>query len=305
MKLYFCALLWALFSFLSPVFAQPTEQTLGQTVADRQHVSYRFEVLKFTSADNERHYLVTVGIPKANAPDNGFPVFYALDGNAALAQLNDVDLHTLAQNPSVLVFIGHDNGKDFDFAARAYDYTFSTDGIDKKYLDENRKNGGADAYFALIQNKIMPAVEALVAVDKSKQTLWGHSYGGLFVLYTLYTKPLIFRTYIAADPSLWWGGAKIMTFAENFKPKHSDNLNVIIEKSGKKRPEKKTEALTAEQQQRLAKRKQMLSSLPNNANETIINDLQNSGIQIEQIDYPELTHGAVFGASLRKQLQLD
>ena len=47
-------------------------------------------------------------------------------------------------------------------------------------------------------------MRARVAVDPARQSLWGHSYGGLFVLHTLLRQPATFQRYIAADPSFWW-----------------------------------------------------------------------------------------------------
>lgn len=34
--------------------------------------------------------------------------------------------------------------------------------------------------------------------------------GGLFTLHALYTRPHLFETYIAADPSIWWNGRSIL-----------------------------------------------------------------------------------------------
>src|SRR5690606_6559257 len=45
---------------------------------------------------------------------------------------------------------------------------------------------------------------AAVPIDESRQTLYGHSYGGLFVLHALRTQPGAFQRYVAASPSLWW-----------------------------------------------------------------------------------------------------
>lgn len=305
MKKHFLGtLFWVLLSFFSLVTAQPVEQALGKTVADTEHDNYRFEVLTFTSADGERHYRVTLAIPKAVPPANGFPVFYMLDGNAALATLVDKNLITLAKAPKVLVFIAHDNGKDFDFTARAYDYTPPTDGIAEDALDSERKNGGADAYFSLIQDDIMTAVNQLTTIDETRQTLWGHSYGGLFVLYALYTKPLIFEHYIASAPSLWWGGSRILQLAEGFTSPPDNNIKVTIETSAKKKERLPTENLTAKHQARLDKRKQMFASLPKDAAQNIVNTLQSLGINATLADYPNLSHGELLPFSIRQNLHL-
>jgi pimeloyl-ACP methyl ester carboxylesterase len=55
-----------------------------------------------------------------------------------------------------------------------------------------------------LQDRILPQVRRLAPLDSTRLSLWGHSYGGLFVLHTLFTRPGLFSRYIAASPSLWW-----------------------------------------------------------------------------------------------------
>lgn len=47
-------------------------------------------------------------------------------------------------------------------------------------------------------------VEAVLPIDPDRQSLFGHSFGGLFVLYSLFTRPSAFTTWIAASPSIYW-----------------------------------------------------------------------------------------------------
>jgi predicted alpha/beta superfamily hydrolase len=54
-------------------------------------------------------------------------------------------------------------------------------------------------------------IEAQYRVDRRRQALFGHSYGGLFVLHTLFARPAAFQTYVAASPSIWWGGRFVLT----------------------------------------------------------------------------------------------
>jgi predicted alpha/beta superfamily hydrolase len=71
---------------------------------------------------------------------------------------------------------------------------------------ENRfspSNGGADAFLAFIGDELIPYI------DKSYRTrpykiLVGHSFGGLFAIHALVTKPRLFNAYIAIDPTLSW-----------------------------------------------------------------------------------------------------
>ncbi|MBF3166256.1 ferric enterobactin esterase PfeE, partial [Pseudomonas aeruginosa] len=71
-------------------------------------------------------------------------------------------------------------------------------------------SGGADAFLDLLRDGMRPAVAAQAPLDTARQTLWGHSYGGLLVLHALFTRPGEFARYAAASPSLWWRDGAIL-----------------------------------------------------------------------------------------------
>uniref|UniRef100_UPI0023604DF2 alpha/beta hydrolase n=2 Tax=Serratia TaxID=613 RepID=UPI0023604DF2 len=176
------------------------ERRIGVTVADSDSADYRFSDLRFTSADGQRRYRVRIAQPRrAPAPD-GYPTIYFLDGNAVLMELNASLLARLAtaKRPPVLVMIGYDNDLRIDAAGRAYDYTLP---LPTGMTKPPQAGGGAEAFLQLMETRIKPAIAAKLAVDPQRQTLWGHSYGGLFVLHTLFTHPAAFQHYIAVEPS--------------------------------------------------------------------------------------------------------
>src|SRR5690606_18868488 len=109
---------------------------------------------------------------------------------------------------AVLVGIGYDVQARVDGDARAWDYTPRLPGAGEDGTPDprapRRRNGGADAMLDLIELRIKPLVRAAVPIDDKRQTLYGHSYGGLFVLHALRTRPGTFQRYVAASPSLWW-----------------------------------------------------------------------------------------------------
>lgn len=50
----------------------------------------------------------------------------------------------------------------------------------------------------------------------SREALYGHSYGGLLALHTLFTSTDSFDLYIASSPSIWWNDHGILQEAESF-----------------------------------------------------------------------------------------
>lgn len=223
-----CRLLLAIMvAIATPLaFAQPDpHQRVGQTLADAMPAGYRIERLPITSADGEHRYRVHLIVPTAAPPMEGYPVAYLLDGNAALMELDATLLQQLVAdgNPPVLALIAHDNDLRIDGAARTFDYTpRRSSGVDDEFDATNpaRRSGGADAFLELIETRIKPAVAAKVKVDRQQQMLWGHSYGGLFVLHALAARPEAFSTYVAVDPSLWWGNGFIVDEIETSAAAH-------------------------------------------------------------------------------------
>jgi len=53
-------------------------------------------------------------------------------------------------------------------------------------------------------------VEKSYAVDRSRQTLVGHSFGGFFTLYTMFNRPSAFQNYLAFSPSVWWNDRSLL-----------------------------------------------------------------------------------------------
>src|SRR5262245_14974452 len=64
--------------------------------------------------------------------------------------------------------------------------------------------GGAPSFLAALQEEVMPAVEDRLGTKPTARILTGHSFGGLFGLYTLFHQPQLFNGYLLVSPSVWW-----------------------------------------------------------------------------------------------------
>lgn len=266
------------------------EQKIGVTVADSDSADYLFSDLRLTSADGQRHYRIRLAQPRQPPAPEGYPTVYFLDGNAVLMELNAGLLAKLAagKRPPVLVMIGYDNNLRIDAAGRAYDYTPPLPAGVKK---PPRASGGADAFLQLIESRIKPAIAAKVAVDPQRQTLWGHSYGGLFVLHTLFTHPAAFQRYIAVEPSLWWGEGMILREAQQMieqRPRLAARLQLwvgLAERDRAAPPGVKNPALPADATHLLAEHLAPLN-----------------GLAVGYREWPALGHGAMLGATIEPAL---
>lgn len=185
-----------------------------------------------------RHYRVWLAIPKKptsqNTAKNPTKILYILDGNAAIDDLNSDMLRSLSLSKPkgrtpVLVFIGYQTPYRFDVNARAYDFTpplLSKTGDDSAFQEVGRErlNGGAEQFYTLIETEIKPWVYAQLGNKPTQEAIWGHSYGGLFVLYNLLEHPEAYQQYFSADPSLWWHKGEMFKYWQTHQNRSTAKL---------------------------------------------------------------------------------
>lgn len=153
--------------------------------------------------DPARSYRIFAAWPPTEPPPGGFPVLYLLDGNSVFGTAVDAMRVVgsrgagMEPSPAVVIAIGYPTDRPFDPARRTRDYTPPAAGAPAG-------TGGADAFLAFLETELKPEVERRFPIDRGRQTLFGHSYGGLFVLHALFTRPDGFQRYVAASPSIWW-----------------------------------------------------------------------------------------------------
>lgn len=118
----------------------------------------------------------------------------------------------------IIVAVGYPlTGKLYDAKRRSHDLTPPTPTPIPGY-------GGADMFLDFIENRVRPAVRArFPKMTISREALYGHSYGGLFALHALFTRPSSFDCYMASSPSIWWNSKCILQEATVFLEKENDS----------------------------------------------------------------------------------
>jgi len=106
------------------------------------------------------------------------------------------------------VGIGYPGDALYDVDRRARDYT--PPALAANHERDDAHYGGADQFLAFVQTELKPLIEARYPIDPHRQTLFGHSHGGLFTLYTLMSEPDAFQNYLAASPSIWWNDRQLL-----------------------------------------------------------------------------------------------
>ena len=167
-----------------------------------------------------------------------YPVLYILDGEMLLPTVNNVHSFYSGGFMPEMVIIGVSNSNN-----RMRDLTTSkvTEMYDMPFEQEN---GEAANFNEFMENELIPFIENKYPVTNFR-TLIGHSYGGLFTIYTLLNHSHLFSNYLAIDPSLDWDSQKLLNEAneelksQNYKGKslfislggqlHIQNPNITIE----------------------------------------------------------------------------
>ena len=84
------------------------------------------------------------------------------------------------------------------------------------------QQAGAKDFLRFINEEVKPFVYSKYKTDKNDETLFGHSLGGLFSLYTLFTSPDSFDRYLIASPSIMWANKDILNLEEKYATEHTD-----------------------------------------------------------------------------------
>ncbi|TCV95154.1 hypothetical protein EDC52_10685 [Biostraticola tofi] len=165
-------------------------------------------------------YRIMMCWPDQPAPDEGWPVIYLLDGARYFAIASSL-LSTLGRPrcpmvPGVVVAIDYPGP-----SRRERDYRPAAEAI----VAEANPHGGyyaagmdgsAQDFLDVIQLELKPYIAEQLPLDLQQQALFGHSYGGLFTLNTLFTQSDAFQHYFASSPSVWWNDRAICRAAETF-----------------------------------------------------------------------------------------
>lgn len=170
-------------------------------------------------------YRIFVSRPLQPPPADGYPVVYVLDGNAVFGTMTEAVRLQSARPaatgvvPAVVVGIGYPTDLPLDLGRRTFDTTPEVDHAALPARPDGSPwppTGGANAFLDFLEDDVKPMIAAEQPVDPRRQTLFGHSFGGLLTLHALFTRPEAFQAYVAASPSIWFGARTILATEERF-----------------------------------------------------------------------------------------
>lgn len=153
-------------------------------------------------------YRILISYPKGEAPEGGFPVLYVIDGNAYFASFAETRrlLEYSDRGKTLVVGVGYPTDEAYD-ARRTADFLFPVPTVSppaQAKSQPNATNTGRDKFLDFLTGRLRSEIGKRFKIDPDRQSLFGHSFGGLFAIHALYARPEAFQAIIAASPSLEW-----------------------------------------------------------------------------------------------------
>jgi len=208
---------------IAPVYAQSAPPV---TLAGTQQYDLKATV-------NGREYRLFVAPPAGyvKGDTTRYPVLYLLDGHfafpAAVAAREYMGLFRELEDV-IVVGIGE---REYSFTSwfinRWRDYTPSADPATDsssarqyKLAVETVQSGGGRDFLQVLRNDLIPFIDKAYRTTGDRG-LSGHSLGGLFTAYALFSAPDLFQRYGINSPSLWWNGSEMFSTERAFAATHT------------------------------------------------------------------------------------
>ena len=182
-----------------------------------------FDLVDSVTGDIRRVFL---WVPPVPAPELGWPALWLLDGNAVIGTAVDA-MRAQAFWPTgtnigwgALIAVGYPTDEAYDSFRRSWDLGPPPGQTYPAFHDGGppvKTGGGAEMARFLLEDVRAFLAEEL-PLDLSRQSLFGHSFGGLFTLWLLLTKPDAFANWIAASPAVTWENSFLLGHLDGFRP---------------------------------------------------------------------------------------
>ncbi|HUR36299.1 MAG TPA: alpha/beta hydrolase-fold protein [Terriglobales bacterium] len=162
--------------------------------------------------------LVLVRLPRGyDSTTHRYPVIYMTDGSSGMPHAIST-IEFLVRNsrmPDVIVVGIENTDRNRDLTPTRL--ASGTEGFDF----DISSSGGADNFLRFIETELMPEMDKRYRTGPYR-IFAGHSFGGLFAVHALITRPELFGAYIAASPSLQWDKMFEVKRAEKFFKERKD-----------------------------------------------------------------------------------
>jgi uncharacterized protein len=175
------------------------------------------EVHMVSSTLTDQTYQLAVWLPPSYAASpQPYPVLYLLDGDLLFGAATQIITPLIwgQELPELIVVgIGYGIRSYEEWGSRRRQELTPTQGA------HGSAAGGAPAFLTFLEIEVIPLIDAKYHTAPTGRTLYGHSLGGLFALYTLFHQSRLFSDYCASSPSVDWDNRVVFTYLSRQQPK--------------------------------------------------------------------------------------
>lgn len=163
-----------------------------------------------------RHYALFIGLPASYAtePDKRYPVVYVTDGYWDFQKLTTIHgglVYDKYAPEFIVVAMGY-AGENLNYGdLRRWELSPIPFG------SPIEASGHARDFLDTIEKVFIPLIDKEYRTDPKTRVLGGASLGGLFTLYSMFTKPDLFQGYIAVTPAVALGDGWLLNYEEEFR----------------------------------------------------------------------------------------
>jgi hypothetical protein len=182
------------------------------------------------TSDRGHRYSIRVHQPQGQAPEEGHALVWLLDAPTTWAPMQQA-LNEAGDSGVVVIGLDWEDDGEVDQNLRRRDFTRPARGDvapPRGRTEAWTLDGDGQSFMRFLCETLQPHYLATLPVDARRQTLVGHSLSGLFVLQALISRPQRFGAYVAASPSIWWDGARMMEEAGDLDWNGARGARVLI-----------------------------------------------------------------------------
>ena len=183
------------------------------------------EKFRFTSEilAEEREYWVYLPKEYNKKVGKKYPVLYLLDGDRNFISLVAINQNRQSKAFIIIAVLNTDRSRDFT----------PTNSL-KRIKGYHPTSGGAEHFHRFLATEFRKHIDANYRTS-GRNILLGHSFGGLFAMYSFLNHIESFDGYIALDPSLWWDNeALLKDYYQRWTTNNAGGKQLYIAQSGSK-----------------------------------------------------------------------
>ncbi len=284
-KLFLSSLL---FSMTVTAFARPSPKIPAFDEAVSQFYEVQHHDMTNTDSETKRTFRIYSAVPLSTTSQR--PVLYMLDGNGLFPlAVNQAIKQIPADKLPIIIGLGYPVDEAFPKEFRDHDYTPRVVG------PEFKQGGGDKDLYQFLDQQIRPWAEKQFLLDNQKQTLFGHSFGGLFTLMAYQNHPTAFQSFVSASPSLWWGKGEMVNLTQLTQKNAAAPLYITL---GELEEKPDLSRLSPEQLKNYQTRSSWITA------RQICTKIQKNGRECNFTAYEDKNHGSVIPDAIHKALEV-